>query len=204
MFRRPLFHIRLLPHFVFYLRVYFNCLFLVGTYQFMGDYNIYTLHPSLYITATSPLLPPFLTKQLDIKLSFPIPVSFVFYKYFPSLYLVLLYFFCLPFIFAPDDKYQWLSLVEAVLIPWDSSQGMNRGEITPSSHPHIATPSRHSWSPPDRYIAFIFFYLPAFIFPVHLPISSLVSVHVCSLSDYTKRNIRKVMQWKQDWSRRYV
>jgi len=56
MFRRPLFHIRLLPHFVFYLRVYFNCLFLVGTYQFMGDYNLYTLHPSLYITAT--LLPP--------------------------------------------------------------------------------------------------------------------------------------------------
>ena len=54
MFRRPIFHIRLLPHFVFYLRVNFNCLFLIGTYQFMGDYNIYTLHPSLYITATPP------------------------------------------------------------------------------------------------------------------------------------------------------
>jgi len=53
----------LLPHFVFYLRVYFSCLFLVGTYQFMGDYNLYTLHPSLYITASLP--PPYFRPSLQ-------------------------------------------------------------------------------------------------------------------------------------------
>jgi hypothetical protein len=93
--------------------------FLLRTYQFMGVHNLCTPHPSLYITVN--LSPPTFTlpyKAIGYKTFLSYSSVFRLLQVFPfTLSSSPIFFFCLSFIFAPDDKYQWLSLVEAVLIP---------------------------------------------------------------------------------------